>query len=67
MSHSLFSIDRATHLKIVGVALACSTALTLFCLSARPFDPATINVASPAVIKAHTVVVVTDNARAVVR
>lgn len=68
MSHSLFSVDRATHFKIVGVAVACSVALTLFCLSARSFDPATINVAAPAVIKAKSVVVVTSNdAKAVTR
>jgi hypothetical protein len=63
VSHSFFSADRPTHFKIVTVAVACSVAVTLFCLTARPNDQTKI--ATPAVIKAKTGIVVTsDDAKA---
>src|SRR3981081_1057385 len=34
VSHSFFSADRPTHFKIVAIAVACSVAVTLFCLTA---------------------------------
>ena len=36
MNHSIHSADRATHLKIVVVALVVGIALTAFGISARP-------------------------------
>jgi hypothetical protein len=63
VSHSFFSADRPTHFKIVAIAVACSVAVTLFCLTARPNDQTKI--ATPAVIKAKTGIVVTsDDAKA---
>jgi hypothetical protein len=64
VAHSFFSADQPTHFKIVGVALACSVAVTLFfCLTARPNDQTKI--ATPAVIKAKTgMVVASDDAKA---
>jgi hypothetical protein len=64
VSHSFFNADRAAHFKIVAVALACSVAVTLFCLTARPNDQTRI--ATPAVVKAKTGMVVTsDDAKAI--
>jgi hypothetical protein len=63
VSHSFFSADRSAHFKIVAVALACSVAVTLFCLTARPNEQTKI--ATPAVVKAKTGMVVTsDDAKA---
>jgi hypothetical protein len=63
VSHSFFNADRVAHFKIVAVALACSVAVTLFCLTARPNDQTKI--ATPAVVKAKTGMVVTsDDAKA---
>jgi hypothetical protein len=65
VSHSFFSLDRSTHFKIVAVALVCSVAVTLFCLATRPNDPTNPKMASPAVIKAKTSIIVTsDDAKA---
>jgi hypothetical protein len=65
VSHSFFSVDRSAHFKIVAVALACSVAVTLFCLTARTSDPTNQKIAAPAVIKAKTGIVVTsDDAKA---
>jgi hypothetical protein len=63
VSQPFFNADRAAHFKIVAVALACSVAVTLFCLTARPNDQTKI--ATPAVVKAKTGMVVTsDDAKA---
>jgi hypothetical protein len=63
VSHSFFSVDRSAHFKIVVVALACSVAVTLFCLAARPNEQTKI--AMPAMLKAKTGMVVTsDDAKA---
>jgi hypothetical protein len=63
VSHSLFSADRSEHFKIVAVALACSVAVTLFCLTSPPSEQTKI--ATPAVVKAKTGMVVTsDDAKA---
>lgn len=63
VSHSFFSVDRSAHFKIVAVAVACSVAVTLFCLTARPNEQTKI--ATPAVVKAKTGMVVTsDDAKA---
>ena len=59
VSHSFFSADRSAHFKIVAVALACSVAVTLFCLTARPNEQTKI--ATPAVVKAKTGMVVTSD------
>ena len=61
MSHSFFSADRSTHTKIVAIALACSIAVTLFCVLARTIDPTNQKIAAPAVIKAKTSIVVTSD------
>jgi len=59
MSHSLHSASRATHFKIVALALVCSVAITLFCVLARTGGPTKI--ATPAVIKAKSNIVVTSD------
>ena len=48
MNCSIYGADRATHLRIVVVALACSIAITAFSLSARVSSI----VAAPAVVDA---------------
>jgi hypothetical protein len=63
MSHSLHSASRATHFKIVALALVCSVVITLFCVLARTGGPTEI--ATPAVIKAKSNILVTsDDAKA---
>jgi hypothetical protein len=65
VSHSFFSVDRSTHFKIVVIALVCSVAVTLFCVAARTNSSTTQRIASPAIIKAKTSIVVTsDEAKA---
>jgi hypothetical protein len=65
VSHSFFSADRSAHFKVVGIALTCSVAVTLFCLLARTNDPANQKIAAPAVVKAKAGIVVTnDDAKA---
>jgi hypothetical protein len=64
VSHSFFSTDRSTHIKIVAVALGCSVAVTFFCLTARPKDQTKF--ATPALVKAKTGIQVTnDDAKAI--
>ena len=48
MNSSIYSADRATHLRIVVVALAASIAITAFSLSARVCSI----VATPAIVEA---------------
>ncbi|HET7885778.1 MAG TPA: hypothetical protein VFL62_06080 [Bradyrhizobium sp.] len=48
MNSSIYSADRATHLRIVVVALVCSIALTAFSLSARVSSI----IAAPAAVEA---------------
>jgi hypothetical protein len=41
MNHSIYSADRATHLKIVVVALACATVVAGVAIGARLTSPTT--------------------------
>jgi hypothetical protein len=60
-----FSAQTDSTFQILAVALACSVAVTLFCLTARTSDPTNQKIAAPAVIKAKTGIVVTsDDAKA---
>jgi hypothetical protein len=65
MNHSFHSVDRATHLKIVVVALVAGIAVTAFGIAART----TVDDSQTAahVIKAGKPVVVTSSDSAVVR
>jgi len=65
MNHSIHSADRATHLKIVVVALVAGVAVTAFGIAAR----STLDDSQTAaqVIKAGKPVVVTSSDNAMVR
>jgi hypothetical protein len=65
MNHSFHSVDRATHLKIVVVALVAGIAVTAFGIAAR----STVEDSQTAahVIRAGKPVVVTSSDNAVVR
>jgi hypothetical protein len=63
VSHSFFSVDRTTHFKIVATALVCSVGISLFCFAALTNDRTKI--ATPAIIKAKSGIVITsDDAKA---
>jgi hypothetical protein len=65
MNHSFHSVDRATHLKIVVVALVAGIAVTAFGIAARPTADDSQTAAH--VIKAGKPVVVTSSDNAVIR
>ena len=64
MNHSIHSADRATHLKIVVVALVAAVAVTAFGIATRNNADYSQNAQ---VIKAGKPVVVTSTGRATVR
>jgi hypothetical protein len=64
MNHSIHSADRATHLKIVVVALVAGIAVTAFGISAR--TGADYNQTAQ-VVKASKVITVTSSDASVVR
>jgi hypothetical protein len=65
MNHTFHSVDRATHLKIVAVALVAGIAITAFGVAARP----NVDYSQTAshVIKAGKPVVVTSSNGTMVR
>jgi hypothetical protein len=65
MNHSFHSVDRATHLKIVVVALVAGIAVTAFGIAARSAVEDSQTAAH--VIRAGKPVVVTSSDNAVVR
>ncbi|WP_407154430.1 hypothetical protein [Bradyrhizobium sp. STM 3557] len=65
MNHSFHSVDRATHLKIVVVALVAGIAVTAFGIAAR--STLDDSQAAAHVIKAGKPVVVTSSDNAVIR
>jgi hypothetical protein len=65
MSYSFHNAGRATHFKILTVALACSVAVTLDCLTAHSNDQTSLKIARVAVIKAKPGILMTsDDAKA---
>jgi hypothetical protein len=60
---SLITADRATHLKIVAVALLASIAVMVIGIAARP----QADVAGPQVVKAGPSMLATDTANTTVR
>ena len=66
MNHSFHSVDRATHLKIVVVALAAGVAVTVFGVAARS-DLDNSQTAATHVIRAGKPVVVTSSETSMVR
>lgn len=66
MNHSFHSADRATHLKIVAVALLTGIALTLLSVAARS-DIGNSQTAATHVIRAGKPVVVTSSETSMVR
>jgi hypothetical protein len=69
MNSSLYTADRATHLKIVVVGLVAALLIAVIGISARELNLGTDVMAAqtPAVIKAGGPVVLTDTAGSVVR
>lgn len=59
MNHSIHSADRATHLKVVVMALVAGVAIAALGMSARGVDPAS---QTAAVVKAGKLMAVTSNA-----
>jgi hypothetical protein len=66
MNHSFHSADRATHLKIVVVALAAGIAVTAFGIAARSGGDDT-QTAAAHIIKAGKPVVITSSDNSTVR
>jgi len=67
MNHSIHSADRATHLKIVTVALLAGFALAAFAVTARNSADYSQTAQAVHVIKAGKPVVVTSSETSVVR
>jgi hypothetical protein len=65
LNHSFHSVDRATHLKIVVVALVAGIAVTAFGIAAR--STLDDNQAAAHVIRAGKPVVITSSDNAVIR
>ncbi len=74
MNHSIYSADRATHLKIVVVALVCATAVAAVGVAARVANVGTASVTAdlqpgkgPIVRAAPTVTITSGDAASTVR
>ncbi|MBR0775879.1 hypothetical protein JQ625_13650 [Bradyrhizobium diazoefficiens] len=67
MNHSIHSADRATHLKIVVVALVAGIAVAAFGIAARTNAEYSQTAQSTHVIKAGKPVVVTSSAMSEIR
>ena len=67
MNHSIHSADRATHLKIVVVALVAGIAVAAFGIAARTNTEYSQTAQSTHVIKAGKPVVVTSSAMSEIR
>jgi hypothetical protein len=67
MNHSVYSADRATHLKIVVVALVAGIAVAGFGISARSNSEFTQTAQSTHVLKAGKPVVVTNSDASAIR
>lgn len=67
MNHSIHSADRATHLKIVVVALVAGIAVTGFGIAARTHADYSQTAQSTQVIKAGKPVVVTSAGTSAIR
>lgn len=67
MNHSVYSADRATHLKIVVVALVAGIAVAGFGISARSNSEFTQTAQSTHVMKAGKPVVVTSSDASAIR
>jgi hypothetical protein len=67
MNHSIHSADRATHLKIVTVALLAAFAVAAFGITARSSVDYTQTAQSVHVVKAGKPVVVTSSETSMVR
>lgn len=66
MNHSIFSADRATHLKIVVVALIAGISVAAFGVSARTSD-SSLSAQSTPIIKATKQITVTSSDSSMVR
>jgi hypothetical protein len=69
MNWSMYTADRATHLKIVVVGLAAALLIAVIGISAQQFNLGTdiLNAQAPTVIKAGGPVVFTDRAGPTIR
>jgi hypothetical protein len=67
MNHSIHSADRATHLKIVVVALVAGIAVAAFAIAARTNSDFSQTAQSTQVVKAGKPVAITSSNTSVVR
>lgn len=69
MNWSLYTADRATHLKVVIVSLSAALLISIIAISARDYNLGTDIMAaqSPTIIKAGGPVVFTDRAGPTIR
>jgi hypothetical protein len=67
MNHSIFSADRATHLKIVVVALIAGVSVAAFGVSARTNVDFSQTAQSTHIIKATKQITVTSSESSIVR
>jgi hypothetical protein len=65
VSHSLYGASYATHIKILALAAICSSLVVLALIGARP--DAEVSVAAPRMIKATTMIVVTESSVSSIR
>jgi hypothetical protein len=69
MNWSIYTADRATHLKIVVVGLAAALLIAVIGIAAQQFNLGTniLTAQTPSVIKAGGPVLFTDSARVIIR
>lgn len=67
MNHSIYSADRATHLKIVVVALVAAISVTTLGIFARANGDSSGNTQTVRVIKADKPVMVTNSGASLIR
>lgn len=67
MNHSIYSADRATHLKIVAVALVAGISIMTFGIATRSTGDSAGNTQTVRVIKADKPVMVTSSGTSMIR
>jgi hypothetical protein len=67
MNHSIYSADRATHLKVVAVALVAGISIMTFGIATRATGDSNAHVQTARVIKADKPVMVTSSGTSMIR